>query len=287
MDRRDWLRQVSALALTPLTTPMLAPASAAGAVMPTLFFAHGAPFLARDKERGAALAAVAAQLPQRPRGIVAITPHVRAEYVTIAASGRARHSFPRRFSERVGALAYTPPPATTLAAQVRAALAATGQALAAQPHRAFNHTVWMGLWHMFPQADVPVVEIAMPFRAAPELFRLGKALAALRNDGVLIVASGSLTHNLASLFVESTPSWATEFDAWIAETLAVADIDAVIDWRHKAPAPDVAHPDDGAHFNVLLYALGAAVGGAGYTHALSYNAGFEFGSFSTRDYLFA
>ena len=264
---------------------------AAGAVsaprMPSIFFAHGAPWLATDAVRGAQLRELVAGLPARPRGIVAFTPHVRAEAISIAAQGVGRRSFPPRFLERVGALDYRPPPATALATRVRNLLARTGQDLADEPHLAFNHTVWMGLIHMFPQADIPVVEVAMPFVGPRPLFALGQALAPLRNDGMLLVASGSLVHNLATIGIEHVPTWAQEFDQWLGETLARSDLDGVLDWRQRAPASAIAHPDDGGHFNVLMYALGAAVGDGSGVRAQAYHLGFELGAFSTRDYVFS
>jgi 4,5-DOPA dioxygenase extradiol len=283
MKRRDFLTTGAALLLAPEIVLAKSPAT-----MPSLFFAHGAPTLATDEKRGKQLQDLASGLPRSPRGIVAITPHVRAEYVSVAAHGVARRSFPRRFIERVGDIEYAPPTAEALARQVRGLLATTRVPLATQDHAAFDHTIWMGLLHMFPAADIPVVEMAMPFMPPERLFEIGQALAPLRDEDVLIVSSGSLTHNLAALFVPETPAWANEFDQWVGATLEARDIDSVLDWRDKAPAAERAHPDDGGHFNVMLYALGAAVGSQGdLGKASAAHLGFEFGSFSTRDYLFS
>jgi 4,5-DOPA dioxygenase extradiol len=282
MNRRDVLRATAACILAP--TIGQAQSSAA---LPSLFFAHGAPFLATDLARGKQLHELSSALPRVPRGIVAITPHVRAEYVSLAAEGVARHTFPRRFVERIGSIAYTPPAAEALASQLRGLLLPTHVPLARQAHQGFSHTVWMGLLHMFPEASIPVVEMAMPFLPPARLFDLGQALATLRDQDILIVSSGSLTHNLATLFAAQTPAWAIEFDEWIGARLTAYDVDAVIDWRNRAPVPDLAHPDDGAHFNVMLYALGAAAGaGRERVKARAANLNFEFGTFSTRDYLF-
>jgi 4,5-DOPA dioxygenase extradiol len=283
MNRRELLLAGGAF----LLAPEFVQADATPA-LPSLFFAHGAPFLANDKVRGKQLYDLAAGLPRLPRGIVAVTPHVRAEYVTLAAHGVARRSFPRRFRKRVGDVGYAPPAAEPLAAQLRGLLADTHVPIAEKAHAGFNHTIWMGLLHMFPDADIPVVEMAMPFLPPQRLFALGQALAPLRDENVLIISSGSLTHNLAALFTPATPAWASEFDHWIGDALAAHDLDAVIDWQHKAPAADIAHPDDGGHFNVMLYSLGAAVGSNGdFRCAVAANLDFEFGSFSTRDYLFS
>lgn len=263
----------------------MAPARAATAAMPTLFFAHGAPWLATDQARGAQLRELVARLPAPPRGIVAFTPHVRAEAITIAAHGSGQRSFPQRFLATIGDLDYRPPPADALAAAVRGLLLRGREDVADETHAAFNHTVWMGLIHMFPTAAIPVVEVAMPFVTPRRLFALGQALAGLRDSHVLIVASGALTHNLATIGIEQTPAWAREFDHWTGDTLAAADIDSLLDWRHRAPAAAIAHPDDGGHFNVLMIALGAAVSSGSGTRARALHLGFEMGAFSTRDYV--
>ena len=131
--------------------------------------------------------------------------------------------------------------------------------------RGFTHTTWMPLLYLYPPADVPVVEIAYPYRSEAALLALGKQLAPLRDEGVLFMASGQLTHNLASMSLDkpapTPPAWSREFDEWATARLSASDVDALVDWRRKAPASDLAHPDDGAHFRVLLVALGVALGG--------------------------
>lgn len=281
LSRRSFVGGALAAATLPRAT-----IAAGDGPMPSLFFAHGAPFLATDAVRGAQLAELAAALPRRPRGIVAFTPHVRAERVTAAATGVARRSFPRRFRERVAGIEYAPPDGSALLGDVTAALSSSRHPLTDRAHPGFNHTVWMGLMHMFPAADLPVVEVALPFEDTRALFELGQHLAPLRNEDVLVVSSGSLTHNLATIGIDPTPSWAIEFDHWVGERLGSRNIDAMLDWRTRAPAANVNHPDDGAHFNVLMLALGAAAAGGRLGATRSMHEGWEFGSFTTREYLF-
>lgn len=282
ISRREFLRAGSALLLSPCI------ASATETAMPSLFYGHGGPPLARDKHRAAELFSMAQQLPSYPRGIVAFTPHVRARQVTIASSGIARWSFPRRFVKTVGDIRYHPPLATDLGQQVLDRLAVTKIPHTNVPHKGFNHTIWMGLLHLFPQADIPVIEVAMPFLPAARLFEFGQALASLRQAGILIVSSGTVTHNLGSFgHAGEPPVWAREYDQWAFETIAKNDIDAVIDWRNRAPAANIAHPDDGAHFNVMMFALGAAVGrSGGLDQSRTMHEGYEFGTFSNRGFLF-
>lgn len=163
-------------------------------------------------------------------------------------------------------LDYPTPPSGELAARVSALLGAGNL-----PQRAgrpgFDHTTWMPLACLFPRAEAPVLEISYPYVGDQQLFELGGKLAPLREEGILFVASGGMTHNLASVELGSSntevPSFSREFDAWASERLLALDADTLIDWRHKAPAESLAHPDDGGHYRVLLVALGAALGARG------------------------
>ncbi|HSQ63819.1 MAG TPA: class III extradiol ring-cleavage dioxygenase [Polyangiaceae bacterium] len=263
-------RQVLSLAAASAVASLGRRAWATGEPMPCAFVGHGSPRLAIDPVRGPELRAWGASLPQ-PRGVVVLTPHYRAEKLTIGHVGKGRglYSFPAFMrSELPAGLDYPSPDNAALASTVRDLLAPLEPTV--DPQRAgFDHTSWMPLHHMLPKADVPVVELALPFAPEAELFTLGKRLAPLRHEGVLILASGNATHNLASIDVHAaTPAnapraaWAVEFDAWLAKTLAARDVAALLDWRKRAPSAWLAHPDDGGHYRVMLVALGAAVGGA-------------------------
>jgi hypothetical protein len=129
-----------------------------------------------------------------------------------------------------------------------------------------------------PRKDSPDPREAYPYVDERATFALGEKLAPLRGEGILFVASGGMTHNLAMPFGGPVPSFAAEFDAWATEALARRDVDALVDWRQKAPASLLAHPDDGGHFRVLFAALGVATGDG---HATFPITGFE-GSLSTR-----
>lgn len=276
------------LLIASAATIVARPAFAAPDPMPSLFYGHGGPWLATDQKRARELLDMAGQLPAPPSGIVVFTPHVRARNITLASSGIARWSFPRRFRKQVKDIRYNPPRADPLAEQVYAALNTFKFAYTRDEHKGFNHTVWMGLLHLFPDADVPVVEVAMPFAPASRLFELGQALAPLRETGVLVVSSGSVTHNLGTFGeFEKPPAWAADYDAWTAETIAANDIDSLINWRATAPASTIAHPDDGAHFNVIMFALGAAVGlSGGLSWSRTMHEGFASTTFSERGFLF-
>jgi 4,5-DOPA dioxygenase extradiol len=120
---------------------------------------------------------------------------------------------------------------------------------------------------MFPDANVPVVEIAMPFMQEKDLLTLGRRLAPLRHQGVFVLGSGSITHNLAAepakggsqLGTEMADRpWSKAFADWAEKTVRARDEEALLDWRKRAPSAELAHPDDGGHFRVLLVAYGAS-----------------------------
>jgi len=239
--------------------------AAAGAPTPVLYVSHAAPiFAVNDPARIAELRAWGAGL-RRPRGIVVVTPHFASRGMEVGATGRgfAMFDLPPVIKRRIPeSLDYPTPPSTELAARLDGLL---GPVARAKGRRGFDHTTWMPLLCLFPAADVPVLELAYPYVGDAELFSLGKRLAPLRDEGVMFVASGGMTHNLASADFSgaavSPPAWSREFDAWVAERAAARDVDAMVDWRVRAPAQALAHPDDGGHYRVLLLALGVALGG--------------------------
>jgi 4,5-DOPA dioxygenase extradiol len=255
-------------------------AGAQDAAMPVGFLSHGGPLIAIDPVRGPELRAWGARLP-RPRGVLVMTPHWGERHVALGATGRgvARYDFPRALATRLPAdLTYATPPSDALAARVESLLRGT-MAVERSLRGGMDHTTWMPLRHMLPAADVPVLEIAYPYVPEPQVVALGRLLAPLRSEGVLILGSGGMTHNLASVDFDrppaDVPAWSRDFDAWAADRLTARDVDALVDWRRKAPAADLAHPDDGGHFRVLLFALGAATG-SGLTARFP-SAGFDLG----------
>ncbi len=241
--------------------------------MPVVYVSHGAPlYLPGNEARRAALRAWAERLPQ-PRAVVVMTPHFASRRLELGSTreGFAWYDLPGGIKRLLPpGLEYPTPPSAALAARVEALI---GEPIHhADDRRGFDHTTWMPLKAMFPAADAPVVELAYPYADERAVFALGQKLAPLRDEGVLFVASGGMTHNLAAPREGAPPPYATEFDAWAAESLVHRDIDRLFDWRRKAPASFVAHPDDGAHFRVLFAALGLAGGAARATFPVT---GFE------------
>jgi len=249
---------------------------------PVVFVSHGAPlFLPGQAARRATLANWGKSLA-KPRAIVVMTPHFAARKLALGATGPgfAWYDLPNGIKRLLPQdLEYSTPPSVELASELEGILGERVER--ASTRRGFDHTTWMPLKCLFPAADVPVLEVTYPYVPESRAFAFGERLSALRDDGVLFLASGGLTHNL-SLDLEAPVASATrEFDAWAAHCLETADTDALIDFRKRAPAPDFAHPDDGAHFRVLLVALGLAHGKGGAVNTTFPVTGFE-GPLSTR-----
>jgi 4,5-DOPA dioxygenase extradiol len=225
--------------------------------MPVLFQAHGAPPLLDDAGWTRELADWAAALP-RPRAIVVVSAHWEAAPLTIGAVRPVPliydfHGFPERFYR----LAYPAPGAPDVAQRIRELMRAAGRPTADAPDRGLGHGAYIPVLCMYPAADVPVLQISLPSEDPRELFALGRELAPLRDEGVLLIGSGFLTHNLRALSLRETPAWARDFDAWAAEVLARGDHDALIDYRAKAPGVRESLPTH-EHFVPVLVSAGAA-----------------------------
>jgi 4,5-DOPA dioxygenase extradiol len=228
--------------------------------MPAVYLGHGAPPLVDDPLWVVQLEAWAQALP-RPSAILVVSAHWESAPLTIGATADAAplvHDF-YGFPERYYRATYPAPGAPALAAQVRALLSGT-ETVAEAPDRGLDHGAYVPLTVMYPDADIPVLQISMPDLDPERLLRIGAALGPLRDDGVLIVGSGFLTHGVPFLrefrFDATPPGWSTEFDHWAAEALDHGDVSALADFR-RAPGAKYAHPTT-EHFAPLFVALGAA-----------------------------
>jgi 4,5-DOPA dioxygenase extradiol len=230
--------------------------------MPALYLGHGAPMLLEDQTWMAELAGWATALP-RPRQILIVSAHWESAPVTVSATTPVPlvydfYGFPEHFYR----MRYDAPSAPDLADTVRA-LMPDGEPVASDPIRGLDHGAWVPLKAMYPDADIPVLQMSMPDLDPEHLFALGQRLAPLRDDGVLVIGSGFMTHGLPWIHEYFTgkpgaPAWSVEFDQWAAEALAGGDLDALFDFRRRAPGMPYAHPTT-EHFSPLFVALGAAV----------------------------
>jgi 4,5-DOPA dioxygenase extradiol len=194
----------------------------------------------------------------KPRAILIVSGHWEHAPLAIGATRVLPpiydfSGFPQRFYQ----LQYPAPGAPELAARVRALLDGAGIAHTDEPARGHDHGVYVPLLCMYPQADVPVLQLSLPTNEPEPLFEVGRALAPLAQEGCLIAGSGFLVHNLRVLRSNTPPTWAVEFDSWCADVLARGDFDALIDYRTRAPGVRESLPTH-EHFTPLLVAAGAA-----------------------------
>ncbi len=252
--------------------------------MPAIFLAHGSPFLLDDGEWVAQLRAWAGAVP-RPASILMVSAHWEQRPVTLGATRPVPlvydfYGFPERYYR----VRYPAPGAPELGARVTALLGATQSV--AQSDRGLDHGAYVPLIAMYPEADVPVLQVSLPTLEPQALFELGRALAPLRREGVLIVGSGFLTHNLRAMDMApgaATPAWASEFDAWAADVLARRDVDALLDYRARAPGVRLALPTH-EHFVPVVAAAGSAAEEPG---PVSFPiTGYNFGSLTKRSVQF-
>ncbi|MGH3932597.1 MAG: dioxygenase family protein [Pseudonocardiaceae bacterium] len=234
-----------------------------GGRMPVLYLSHGAPSLADDARWCAELAAWSAQLPH-PKAILVVSAHWEQAPLAIGATSTVPLTYDfRGFPAHYYQVSYPAPGAPELAAQVHALLRGAGHDPQAVPDRGLDHGAYVPLVEMYPRADVPVLQISMPTLDPQELLRIGRILAPLCAEGVLLIGSGFTTHNPRVMdFTQPSdhqpPSWSVEFDDWVRRTTAARDIDALLDFQRTAPAPRLAHPRS-EHFAPLFVALGAAI----------------------------
>jgi 4,5-DOPA dioxygenase extradiol len=229
--------------------------------MPALYIGHGAPPLLDDPVWSGQLRSWAADLP-RPRAILIVSAHWESAPVSLSAPGAGTplvYDFggfaPRYYQET-----YATPDASGLAAQV-AALMPDTEPVHQHPSRGLDHGAWVPLKIMYPAADIPVLQLSLPTHDPARLLDLGRRLRPLRDEGVLLIGSGFLTHGLPFLtefrIDAPAPGWSRDFDAWAGEALARGDVDTLASYRQKAPGMPYAHPTV-EHYSPLFVTLGAA-----------------------------
>ena len=227
--------------------------------MPALYLGHGAPPLLDDPTWSGQLAAWARDLP-RPTAILIVSAHWESAPVSLSADGAELVYDFGGFDAKYFAMTYRTPPATALAQRV-AAMMPAGEPVHQHASRGLDHGAWVPLKIMYPAGDIPVLQMSLPTHDPARLLALGERLRPLRDEGVLIIGSGFLTHGLPFLtewrIDADVPGWSADFDAWAGEALARGDVDALADYKHAAPGMPYAHPTV-AHYTPLFVTLGAA-----------------------------
>lgn len=256
--------------------------------LPTLFVSHGAPTLAmEDNGTTRFLRALGAVLP-RPRAILIATAHWdTAQPMAGGASvPETIHDF-GGFPEALYRLRYDAPGAPEVATRAQDLLRAAGFQAAIDGKRGLDHGAWVPLLHAYPGRDVPVVPLSIQSHLGPEHhFRVGRALSPLAEAGVLIVGSGSITHNLREVFARrgggDEPAWMRAFVDWMGARLEAGAEAELLGYRTQAPEAARNHPTD-EHLLPLYVALGAAGEGA---QARRIHADTTWGALAMDAYLF-
>ncbi len=250
--------------------------------MPVLFVGHGSPMNAiEDNRHTRGWATIAARIP-RPSAILAISAHWTTPSVRTTDSLRPKVVYDMYgFPEELYQVHYQPPGDPALAHQLQTMLAGCQ----IDNSWGIDHGTWSVLTHMYPQADIPVVQISLDRQAARIFhFQAGQALKPLRDQGILILGSGNVVHNLARInwnMADGYP-WAVEFDQYIQDRIIAREYPQVVDYRSAGYSAELAIPTT-EHFDPLLYVLGAT---DPQDQVEIFNSACLMGSLSMTSYLF-
>ena len=228
--------------------------------LPGLFISHGSPMLAINPEQiGPALQRLSLNLPT-PKAIIVMSAHWESEALEVNTGIRPEtwHDF-RGFPPELYEIRYPAPGAPELAEDILKRLSESGFNAHANSSRPHDHGVWMPLLHMYPDANIPVIDISLPMNmTAKQIYQIGEALAPLREKQILLIGSGSITHNLREIQWHhpnpATPAWCSEFRNYVVGKLQHSDFDAILDWQ-DIPHIMRNHPTL-EHFAPLFFAMG-------------------------------
>jgi 4,5-DOPA dioxygenase extradiol len=242
--------------------------------LPTLFISHGSPMHAIEPGEAAGAWKALATSIQRPRALLVASAHWETSLPMLTGRDRLEtiHDF-SGFPEELYRIRYDAPGAPAVASRAQALLRDAGYTGTIDGCRGIDHGAWVPLRYMYPERDVPVAQVSVqPALGTEHHLRLGEALAPLADDGVLVIGSGHVTHNLRDWMMSrrepSALDYVPRFAQWLYERITADDRDAVLDYRERAPSGARAHPTE-EHFLPLFVAWGAAGPGARATRVLS------------------
>lgn len=235
-----------------------------GRLAPAAFISHGSPMVALESDAYPQAMKAFGESVASARAVVVVSAHWETQdavHVTASEAPPLIYDF-GGFPEPLYRLTYPSPGAPELARDIVSRLGAAGLPAVADPSRGLDHGTWVPLRLALPAARTPVVQVSLPWGgSAEDVARMGEALRPLRSEGVLLLGSGGMTHNLRRLAWndKSAPaaSWAGEFDAWVASRLEARDFKGIQSWT-SAPNARLAHPS-AEHFLPLFFVLGAAL----------------------------
>lgn len=258
--------------------------------LPALFISHGSPMLAIEDSPARRFLLDLGQTLPRPKAIVVASAHWESmgkPAVSLAPRPETIHDF-GGFPPALFAIDYPAPGAPAVAERVAALLEQAGHMVARSPDRGLDHGAWVPLRLMYPGADIPVTQLALVHGASPAAhLALGAALQALRDEGVLVIGSGSLTHNLYEFrgqgIAAPVPAWVSEFGDWMQAMLTQNRRPALLDYRLQAPHAVRNHPTE-EHLLPLYVAMGA---GGDAAQARRLHASYEYGVLAMDVYAFS
>ena len=229
--------------------------------LPALYIGHGAPMLLDDPLWCSELEQVATKIG-KPKAILIVSAHWEAEPITFSnpnANTPLVYDF-SGFDAKFYQMEYQTPDANYFLSLITSML--PDQEIVIRSDRGLDHGAWVPLKVMYPEADIPVIQMSMPSSDPIKLIELGKKLQPLKDLGVLIIGSGFMTHGLRYLkdfnINAEAPTWSTEFDDWATRALAAGDLDTLTNFIFTAPGMPYAHPTV-EHFIPLFITLGTAV----------------------------
>jgi 4,5-DOPA dioxygenase extradiol len=236
---------------------------------PSVYVSHGSPMMAIEPSAARDFLSGFGNTLGRPRAIVVASAHFESTQPLVTADARPEMIYDfGGFPEALYRIVYPAPGDPELAKQVAGLMDAAGLAPALVEHRGFDHGTWVPLRLLYPQADIPVVQISVqPQLGAAHHYQLGRALAPLREDDILLIGSGSATHNLMQFFRgnhapgDASPPWVVDFEEWIRDKAERGAVDDLVNYRARAPHARENHPTE-EHFLPFHVALGAGGEGA-------------------------
>lgn len=227
---------------------------------PVLFISHGAPTFALEPGRAGALLHALGERLLKPKAVLIVSPHWITHDIAVTANPQPAtiHDF-GGFPAELYTLQYPVSGQPGLAGRIASLLREAGYTTTLEERRGLDHGAWVPLRHLYPEGEVPVVQVSMPeWLDTESAWKLGEALAPLADEGVLIIGSGSLTHNLYEFRQQhgEEADYVHEFVLWARQAIQSHDRDALVDYLQKAPQARRAHPSPD-HYLPLLVAAGA------------------------------
>ena len=254
-------------------------------LLPSIFVSHGAPTLVIEHNDTVAFLGRLGREMDKPRAVLCVSAHWATLRPTVSTAKQPAtiHDF-GGFPEALYQMSYPAPGAPDVAARAAYLIKEAGIECDISPERGLDHGAWVPLKLIYPEADIPVTQLSVQPRAGTAAhFRMGQALAPLRREGVLILATGSATHNLSHLRPDNfTPTWAAQFDEWLYQSVTGGHYEELLDYRQLAPHAQLAHPTE-EHLLPLFVAAGA---GSEQPQGECLHRGWTWGSLSMATYRF-